>query len=307
MMKSTLHYSGRVAVTMVMVLFAAIVGWRLWIYYMDDPWTRDGRVRADVVELAPDVSGLVSEVLVKDNDHVEKGQVIFRVDPDRFALALRQADARVDSTRAAVIEAAREANRYRALTALSVSQEKQQQTEAALQEATAAYEQARADRDTAKLNLDRTAVTASEPGIITNFDLLPGNYVTAGKAVTALVATETIRVEGYFEETKLDRIHVGAPASVRLLGTPGVMSGHVDSIAGGIEDRERETSSGLMANINPTFSWVRLAQRIPVRIQLDHVPDGIHLVPGRTATVKIESTPAESQPSRLARLLRAFG
>jgi RND family efflux transporter MFP subunit len=286
-MMRVLAFAGRFGVTAIMTVLAAVVGWRLWLYYMQAPWTRDGRVRADVVGIAPDVSGLVSEVLVHDNEHVRRGQVIFRIDSARFALALRDAQAMLESRRAALSEAVRESNRYHTLTTLSVSEEKQEQTATALQQANAAYQQALADQDTAKLNLARTEVTASVPGLITNFDLLPGNYVTAGRAVTALVATETLRVEGYFEETKLDRIHVGDPVSVELLGQHAILHGHVESIAGGIEDREREAGTGLLANINPTFSWVRLAQRVPVRVQLDQVPAGVELLPGRTATVRV--------------------
>ena len=307
-MRIVLRYSGRFVVTAVMVTIAAIVCWRLWVYYMDDPWSRDGRLRADVVDVAPDVSGLVSEVLVYDNEQVQKGQVLFRIDPARFELAERQAEAKVQSTRAALAEAAREADRYHALTTLEVSREKQEQTATALEEAAAAYQQALANLDTAKLNLARSTVTAPVPGRITNFDLLPGNYATVGHAVTALVATETLRVEGYFEETKLERIHIGDPASVKLLGASDTLHGHVESVAGGIADRERDLTSGdLLANINPTFSWVRLAQRIPVRIHLDEVSPGTRLIPGRTATVKIDGDPMSSKSGVGGLLLKAFG
>jgi RND family efflux transporter MFP subunit len=307
-MRTVFKYTGRFALTAVMVVLAAVVCWRLWVYYMDDPWTRDGRLRADVVAVALDVSGLVNEVLVHDNEQVQNGQVLFRIDPLHFELALRQAEATVENRRAAVEEAAREVARYDALTTLSVSREKQEQVTTAMEEASAAYQLALADRDTAKLNLDRSTVTAPVPGRITNFDLLPGNYATAGHAVTALVATETIRVEGYFEETKLERIHIGDPASIKLLGASDSLRGHVEGIADGIEDRERDQpTSDLLANVNPTFSWVRLAQRVPVRIHLDDVPSGTQLVAGRTATVTIERDSASSKDSVVALLLKAFG
>lgn len=282
-------FLGRFAVTAVALVFATFIGWRLWIYYMDAPWTRDGRVRADVVGVAPDVSGLVSDVLVDDNATVTKGQTILRIDPARFVLALRMADATLASRRAALVEMAREADRSHQLTSLSVSQEKLQQADAARDQAMAAYEQALADRDLAKLNLDRTEVKAPVSGIVTNFDLQPGNYVMAGKAVTALIDTSTTRVEGYFEETKLPGIRVGAPVSVWVMGESVALQGRVESVAGGIVDREREQGSNLLASINPTFSWVRLAQRIPVRVKLNDVPPGVQLLPGRTATVAITS------------------
>ncbi|MEJ1975885.1 MAG: HlyD family secretion protein [Acetobacteraceae bacterium] len=288
---------GRLLVTGIAVAIAVVVSSRLWVYYMDEPWTRDGTVRADVVGVAPDVSGLVGDVLVHDNETVTKGQPILRIDRARFELALRQAEAVVASRRATLVEAVLEANRYAALNSLSVSQEKQEQTASGRDEAAAAYQQAVADRDVAQLNLDRSEVVAPVNGIITNFDLQPGNYVTAGHAVTALVDTDSLRVEGYFEETKLASIHVGDPVSVRLIGEKTLLHGHVQSVAGGIEDRERSEGANLLANVNPTFSWVRLAQRVPVRVTLDAVPPGLILLPGRTATVAVE--PKTAAPSLL--------
>jgi RND family efflux transporter MFP subunit len=278
---------GRVAVTAVVVAAAAAIGWRFWVYYLDDPWTRDGRVRADVVQVAADVSGLVAEVAVADNQPVRTGQVLFRIDPVRFQLALQQAEAIVASRQAASTEAIQEMNRFRALNNLSVSEEQQQQRAAAAEEAGAAYAQALADRDVARLNLARTTVRAPVNGLVTNFDLRPGTYIDAGRPVFALIDTDTYHVDGYFEETKLPRIHPGDPARVHLMGENFDLAGHVQSIAGGIADRERQASADLLANVNPTFSWVRLAQRIPVRVALDRVPEGIRLVSGRTATVEV--------------------
>ena len=139
----------------------------------------------------------------------------------------------------------------------------------------------------AQLNLERSTVLSLVNGIVTNFDLLPGRYVNAGQSVFALIHSDTFRVEGYFEETKLRRIRIGEKASVKLIGDSRVLSGRVESIASGIEDQNRSTSTDLLALVNPTFSWVRLAQRIPVRIKLDDVPADLALVSGRTGTVSI--------------------
>jgi RND family efflux transporter MFP subunit len=278
---------GRVALTLVVVAIASVVGWQLWVYYMEEPWTRDGVVRADVVGVAPDVSGLVGEVLVHDNQTVRKGDVLFRIDKERFTIALQQADAALRVQRARLQQAAREQERYQSLSNVEVSRQKQEQATAAAEEAGAAYQQAMADRSLAQLNLDRADVTAPVNGTITNFEMRPGDYVTAGRAVAALVDSGTLYVAGYFEETKLPRIHPGDPASVRLMGERTVLRGHVQSIAGGIQDRERQTGSGLLASVNPTFSWVRLAQRIPVRVQIDNPPPEVRLLPGRTASVWI--------------------
>jgi multidrug resistance efflux pump len=282
-----LALSFRLVVTLAMVAAAVFVGLALWDYYMEAPWTRDGRVRADVVEVAPDVSGLVTEVLVEDNQVVKRGDVLFKIDPERFALSLRQAEAVVDGKKASAEQAAADYQRYSKLSDAAVSQQKVELARATDLSAKAAYDQAVADRDLAKLNLTRSEVRASVNGRITNMELRPGNYVNTGKGVMALVDSDTLRVEGYFEETKLPRIHLGDPASIRLMGEGTLLTGHVESVAGGIEDRERSAGANLLANVNPTFAWVRLAQRIPVRIKLDAEADRRLLVSGRTATVSI--------------------
>ena len=278
----------RLLVTLGMVAVAVVVGLALWDYYMEAPWTRDGRVRADVVAVAPDVSGLVTEVLVQDNQIVKRGDVLFRIDPDRFALALRQAEAMVAGKQATMEQAAADYARYAKLSDAAVSQQRVEAARATDLEAKAAYGQATADRDLARLNLERSAVKASVNGRITNMELRPGAYVTTGRGVMALIDSDTLRVEGYFEETKLPRIHVGDRARIRLMGESATLTGRVESFAGGIEDRERTAGSNLLASVNPTFAWVRLAQRIPVRIKLDSVADEVRLVSGRTATVAVE-------------------
>lgn len=286
-MKNLVAQIRRFGLTALAVAAACFIGVRLWAYYMDAPWTRDGHVRADVVQVAPDVSGFVTDVLVRDNQHVQRGEVIFRIDRARFALALQQADAIVAGHRASLDQANADLTRYRSLTDLATSQQKQEQVLATQQQAQAAYDQAVADRAVAQLNLDRSEVRASVNGIITNIDLLPGAYVTTGHGVMALVDTDTLRVEGYFEETKLSRIHVGDQVRIRLLGDARPLTGHVESIAAGIEDRDRGQGTSLLANVNPTFNWVRLAQRVPVRVALDDIPDPARLVAGRSATVEV--------------------
>ncbi|MFT4184017.1 MAG: efflux RND transporter periplasmic adaptor subunit [Rhizobium sp.] len=282
---NTFKMIGRIAVTLAFVIGAVFVGRELWGHYMDDPWTRDARLRADVVGIAPDVSGLVSEVLVTDNQTVQKGDVLFRVDRERFAIALEQADAALESSKAALEQAQRENQRQQRLgDAASVQQKEQARTTE--QQADASLRQAVASRDLAQLNLDRSEVRATVSGRISNLSLHPGDYVTAGTAKLALIDGGSLRVEGYFEETKLPRIHVGDAVSIHLMGQTEKLAGHVESIANGIEDRER-TSGSLLANITPTFSWVRLAQRVPVRIALDKVPEGTKLIAGLTATVEV--------------------
>jgi len=245
-------------------------------------------VRADVVTITPDVSGLVADVLVHDNQPVKRGDVLFRIDPDRFQLAVQEAEAAVANRKADNDETQRESVRYERLNELSVSLEQQQQRVAKAEAAAAAYHQALADLAVAQLNLKRSDVISPVDGTVTNVDLEPGDYAVTGKPVMALVDSATLRVEGYFEETKLPKIHVGDRVRVQLMGEPQMLSGRVESIAAGIADRERSDSPDLLANINPTFNWVRLAQRIPVRVKLESVPPGVQLVIGRTATVEVE-------------------
>jgi multidrug resistance efflux pump len=277
-MKSLLAYSGRFLLTAVVVVLAGVLGWHLWDYYMNAPWTRDGKVRADVVRVAADVSGFVTDVDVKDNQTIKKGDVIFRIDQARFTLALRQAEAQITSAQAGLDMAKSDLELYQRLGDGSVTRQKIQQTQTTVAQDQAALQEAIISRDTAQLNIDRSTVRAPVSGILTNFSLQPGNYVIDG---------DSYYIDGYFEENKLDRIKVGDSAIVHLMGTKDGLKGHVVGIAGGIEDRERTDTTSLLANVTPTFTWVRLAQRVPVRVALDNVPAGTALVAGRTASVTI--------------------
>jgi RND family efflux transporter MFP subunit len=285
-MKERLYSLGRLAITLLLVVAALLVAVWLWHRYERDPWTRDGHVRADIVRITPDVSGLVTVVPVHDNQRVRPGDLLFVVDRPRFQLALQQAEASIQSARATLNQARREAARDRALGDL-VAKETHEQNVARVATAAAALAQAESNRNQAALNLQRTMVRATVHGTITNLDLHPGDYVAAGQQALALVDDDSIRVEGYFEETKLPHIRIGQRARVLLMGDQTPIEGHVDSIAAGISDTERSNANNLLPNVNPTFTWVRLAQRIPVRIRLDRVPVGTRLIAGRTATVTI--------------------
>jgi multidrug resistance efflux pump len=297
-MKLALPAIGRMTVTLAAVAIACAVGWYLWRYYEVEPWTRDGRVRANVVQVAPDVTGQVIAVHVHDNQIVERGQLLFEIDRARFDLAVRQAEAVEQAARAALAQATREGRRNVQLRDL-VAQEVREQGQARVEQAQANLAQALANRDVARLNLERTRVVAAVNGFVTNLDLQRGAYVTAARPVMALIDRQSFYVEGYFEETKLPRIHVGDPVSVVLMGDKQAITGHVESFAEGIAERERRTGSNLLPDVNPTFNWVRLAQRIPVRIALDNVPAGVRLVAGQTATVEVHeagnASPAAQQ------------
>jgi multidrug resistance efflux pump len=295
-MKAALNLLRRFSFTAIMVLVALWAGYKLWDYYLQQPWTRDGHVRADVVPVAPDVAGFVTEVLVKDNQQVQRGDVLFRIDRARYEIARKQAEAVVLGKRAALEEANADLKRYSALTLdETVSKQRIDQVVAIQGSAQAAYDEAVADLSLARLNLERSEVRASVSGVVTNMELRPGTYLTSGKGVMALLDSDTLRVEGYFEETKLPRIHLGDAVSVRLLGSDHSLRGRVESVAAGIEDRDRSSGATLLANVNPTFNWVRLAQRVPVRIALDRTERG-ELVAGATATVEVLGSRSAASP-----------
>src|SRR5262245_11334231 len=305
-MKAVLNSLRRFALTGLMVALALWAGYRLWDYYFDAPWTRDGHVRADVVPEAPDVSGFVSEVLVRDNEQVQRGDVLFRIDRARYAIALQQAEAVLDARRATLDNANADLKRYSALTTdVVVSRQRMDQVVATQATAKANYDQAVADRALANLNLERSEVRASVGGIVTNNELRPGVYLTPGKGVMALLDTDTLHIQGYFEETKLQRIHVGDRVAVRLMGSSHVLQGKVESVAAGIEDRDRSNGSTLLANVNPTFNWVRLAQRVPVRVALDRADERSELVAGATATVEVLGSAPRGDTGKLASRLAA--
>lgn len=285
-MNPLLRTSGRILVTTLLVVVAAVVGWRMWVHYERDPWTRDGRLRADVIAISPDVSGLVTEVAVHDNQPVRRGQLLFVLDRPRYQIAVRQAEAVVASQRAVLTEARREAARSAVLGEL-VSQEAREQALERVSQAEATLEQSQTNVSQAKLNLQRTSVFAPADGVVSPNELRPGGYLAAGHPALALIDSASLHVDGYFEETKLRRIHTGDHARIRIMGEPEPLFGHVQSIASAVADRDRAEAPNLLPNINPTFSWVRLAQRIPVRIVLDHAPKDVRLIAGRTATVTI--------------------
>jgi RND family efflux transporter MFP subunit len=289
-MNTTSENLRRVGLTVLLALAALLVVWRLWVYYMLEPWTRDGRVRADVVQIAPDVSGLVTQVLVHDNQIVKTGDTLFIVDRSRYELAVKQARATLHNVQTQLAQAEREDRRNWGLSNL-VSTEQREQGGSRSNELRASVEQAQAALDLALVNLERTEVKASVNGQATNVDLRPGTYAVAGHPVLAVVDEDSLYVDGYFEENKIPRIHIGERARVRLLGESTTLQGHVESIAGGIEDRERAASSELLANVNPTFNWVRLPQRIPVRVKLESQSSigagEVRLIMGRTATVEV--------------------
>jgi RND family efflux transporter MFP subunit len=265
---------------------AAFIARHMWNHYHDDPYTRDGHIRADVVEMAPDVTGFVTAVNVTDNQMVHRGDALFVIDQARYQLALQQALAAEQERRATLAQLRREASRNTQLNDL-ISKEIVEEGKSKVEGAEAALATASAAVGVARLNLERTTVHSPSDGFISDRAVRIGDYVTAGKAVMSVVDSHSFYVDGYFEETKLHDVRIGQKVDVHVMGEPGVLHGHVQSIAAGIEDRDRANGASLLPNVNPTFNWVRLAQRIPVRVAIDTTPPDLRLIAGRTASVNI--------------------
>ncbi|MBS0521471.1 MAG: HlyD family secretion protein [Proteobacteria bacterium] len=283
--------AGGIAVTLVVALAAVFAGWRLWEFYTRSPWTQDARVRANIVEVAPDVSGLIRAINVVDNQVVHKGDVLFVIDRERFKVAVEQAEAIVLMRREALKLAQDDAQRDAKLgLSGAVSAAVSERTSAQAQEALAELQQAEASLATARINLTRAEVRAPVNGYVTNLTASVGNYATTGQGVLALVDSDSFYVYAYFMETKLPAIQTGARARVRLMAGGAELAGSVEGVSRAIADAG--AANGLLANVNPAFDWIRLAQRIPVRIKIMTVPPGVQLVAGLTCTVVVEQSPA---------------
>lgn len=277
-----------VAATVLVALVGLGAVWILWQDYMARPWTRDGTVRAYVVTLAPEVSGRVAELPIKDNQFVRQGDVLMKIDPRDYKVAVNLGKAAVDQAQADYENKRAQRERRLRLSDLATSKEEQQTYVSAADMAQAAVEQQKAILERAQINLERTEMRAPVSGWVTNLLVRQGDYAATGQTAMSVVDADSFWVDGYFEETALRRIAAGDAAKVWLLGYGQVLTGRVDSIARGIVVSNATPGKSGLATVNPVFTWVRLAQRIPVRIQLDQLPRDVRLVVGMTATIEVE-------------------
>ncbi len=278
----------RVVVTLGLVLVAVFAGYELWRYYMLSPWTRDARIRADIITLAPDVSGWVEELNVVDNQAVNAGDVLLTIDRERFEAALQSARAVAETRQQKLKQSEHEAQRRITLGSGAISAELLENAKFNAKIARGELDEALADVRLAEINLARCVMRAPRSGYITNLQLAQGNYVTAGQPIMALVDDSTFYVQAYFEETKLPGVKVGDPVTIWLMSANEPMRGHVQSISRGITDSNTNPDPQLLAQVEPTFNWVRLAQRIPVRIKIEQIPEGSILSAGMTVSVQVE-------------------
>jgi multidrug resistance efflux pump len=291
----------RVLLTLILLIAAGLLSYDLASYYLYSPWTRDARIRANVVTVAPDVSGYVDDIRVRNNQFVNKGDVLFTIDQERFKLALADAEAVLAARHAQSLMALEQYQRRSKLSpGDTITIENLDNARRQSETAAANYQQAIASRDTAALNLKRTEVRASVNGYITNLNLAKGTFASQGKPVMALIDSDSYRVEAYFEETKIPHIRPDSTAEIHLMDGSPPLQGTVLGIARGITDQDNKDGPELLSSINPTFTWVRLAQRIPVGIHITHVPPGVLISAGMTCTVVIKkgATPGTGIASR---------
>ncbi|KJN30766.1 membrane protein [Enterobacter sichuanensis] len=266
--------------TLFVLALALVAGWWLWNFYMQSPWTRDGKIRAEQVSITPQVSGSITTLRVKDNQYVKKGEVLFRIDDTPYHIAILNAEAQL-------AKANNGATRRRHLSQNYISAEDLDTANINVKAMQANVRVAEATLKQAQWALTQTVITAPVDGWVTNLSARVGNYATTGQPVFALVDSHSFYVVGYFEETKLRHIRAGSPATITLYSSSQKLQGHVSSIGRAIYDQSVETDSGLVPDIKPNVPWVRLAQRVPVRVEFDRLPQDITLVSGTTCTVSI--------------------
>jgi RND family efflux transporter MFP subunit len=287
MKEISMRASIRLGITLSLVTAALLAGAWLWQHYLYSPWTRDARVRAEVVTLAPDLSGWVTQLKARDNQRVAAGELLMGLDRERYQVALEQAQAVAETRRQQLLLREHEASRRLRLGPQAISAELKENAQISAEIARGEYRQAQVAVKSAELDLARSEVRAPRAGQVTNLRLAEGNYVKAGEPVLALVDEASFYIQAYFEETKLPRIRIGAPVDIWLMGGDQPLRGEVESISRGITDRNASPDGQLLADVEPTFNWVRLAQRIPVRIKLDEVPENLVLSAGMTASVRV--------------------
>ncbi len=284
----------RVILTSFLILAAVVAVWGLWAHYMVAPWTRDGQVRVQVAQIAPQVAGQITDLHARDNQFVHKGDLLYVVDKIDYKIALDMANADVASKKANLDVKQQESKRRQELTTLSTSIEEKQRYAGDYEVAQGAYQTALANLEKAKVNLQRTDVVSTVNGYVTNLQLRIGDYANTGSPNISVVDSDSFWVNGYFEETKLGSFDVGDAAKINLMGYRQQIDGHVESITRGIATSNATVSTQGLPSVQAVYTWVRLAQRIPVRIKIDRVPPPITLAAGMTATVIVTPRPGET-------------
>ena len=292
--------AGKILATFAIAGIAVVLAAMTWQYYVQSPWTRNGAVRVQVANVAPQVSGQIIELPVTDNQFVHKGDMLYAIDPFDFEVAVRNAQAEVDQRAADLQVKQAQATRRAQLSDNATTPEEQQVFAGSAAQAKAAYDAATQQLALAKINLKRTRVTSPVNGYVTNLLLRVGDFAVAGSSNVSVADSDSFWVDGYFEETKLSQICLGDRVQAKLMSYPEPITGHVETITRGISVSNAAGGTQGLPSVDPIYTWVRLAQRIPVRIAIDNVPPGIPLVSGMTATVTVDPPDAAKDQNWLA-------
>ena len=279
----------RYLVTLAAVIVAGIVLASMYQEYLFHPWTRDGHVRAQVIKITPRVGGPIVDLPVRDNQAVTKGDLLFKIDPRTYELAVEQAEAKLKQALASEMVKEDQAKRARDLSRKdkgAISEQSLVRKENDLLVAKADVEVAEANLNSAKLDLEFTELRAPVDGYVTNLLLRYGSQTVANQPALALIDTSSFWVHGFFKETQIEHIRPGNKVVVKLMSYPdAALQGVVENMGWGIAQQDGAPAADLLPSINPSFDWIRLAQRIPVRIRLTRVPEEVDLRVGTTASV----------------------
>jgi RND family efflux transporter MFP subunit len=277
----------KTAATLLIFVLAVLAALVIWDFYVTAPWTRDGRVRVQVASIAPQVSGQITEVRVIDNQYVHQGDVLYVIDPFDFQVTLDTAKAQLQQTAADLQVKRMQAERRQHLSDLATTPEEQQLFVGSALQAQAAFDAAQQQVARADINLKRTQVRSPVNGYVTNLLMRVGDFATTGATNISVIDADSYWIDGYFEETKMAQVCIGDRAEAALMGYRDPIVGRVETVTRGISVSNAAPSTQGLPSVDPVYTWVRLAQRVPVRIRITDVPAGVPLVSGMSATVTI--------------------
>jgi len=280
--------TGKQLATLTVAMVAILVAIVTWQSYVLGPWTRNGNVRVQVANVAPQVSGQIIELRVRDNQYVRKGDLLYVIDPYDFEVALQTSKAQVAQAAADLELKEIESKRRQSLSTLAVSKEEQQIYAASAAAAKAAFDAAQQRQAKAEQDLKRTRITSPVTGYVTNLLLRIGDFAVEGNSNISVIDSESYWIDGYFEETKMGRICVNDRVEAQLMGYSAPIVGRVETVTRGISVSNASAGVQGLPNVDPIYTWVRLAQRVPVRVAIEEVPTGVPLVSGMTATVTVK-------------------
>ncbi|MGR5078633.1 HlyD family secretion protein [Photobacterium swingsii] len=281
----------RYLLTLILVVTASVILYSHYLTYIQNPWTRDGQVRAYVIQITPRVTGQIKKMYIEDNAQVKKGEVLFEIDDSVYKNNLNKALASQKQAIALLNKAKNEERRSLNLikrTPGAIPTLTLNNLHNAVETAQANVFAANAQIDAAQLDLTFTRITAPTDGYITNLNHRVGSQVVANTPVVALIDQNSFWIEGFFKETDLQNVNPKDKTLVTLMmHDDQPLKGEIQSIGYGIAKQDGSTGNALLPNVNPNFQWIRLAQRIPVKVHLKQMPQHLQLRVGMTASIKI--------------------